>query len=152
MAEKLKKIFYKWFFFSAAAIIISLSVIVVFMIIFWVRYANGEDLLFYSVVFTVISGVVGPYSVYKLWDFFRDLKNVRKNDFLTITGTVVGFKKVEYGGDPPTKDLFPIVKNEEGNEVWLKIDNLHLNDNGTFMYLPHTRYAIKVDEPKTEES
>lgn len=81
MAEKLKKIFYKWFFFSAAAIIISLSVIVVFMIIFWVRYANGEDPLFYSVVFTVISGVVGPYSVYKLWDFFRDLKNVERMIF-----------------------------------------------------------------------
>ena len=78
-----------------------------------------------------------------------DMITIKKGTYKKITGTVIGIKEKEQGGDPPTTKYYPIIKDEvTGEEVKLDVMDtdvqrkVHKYCRYSFLYLPHTKLAV----------
>lgn len=100
-----------------------------------VFYVGLVVILAINVVFTLIFS-----------NYCKDLSAVQKKQFETITGTVIGYNRVEYDESKGRKYSNPIVEDIDGKKVVLMIGQTEFNSKYTFIYLEHTRLAVIVEK------
>ena len=86
--------------------------------------------------------ILTVFFIYQLVPFCKDKKQVDNRNFITITGTVVGFDKKTYYDDGKPTYSNPIINIEETDEtIVLKLKDVNYNDTYNIIYLEHTRLA-----------
>lgn len=144
--DQLIKSFYNGFW-SLLAVSIVFLILIVFMILskskFLERYNNSKKSNIWFWIVITIMIIYTMYIIFQFIIFCKDKKQVDNRDFITITGTVVGFDKKTYYndyGNPTYSD--PIINIEGTNEaIILKLTNVHISGTYKIIYLKHTRLA-----------
>ena len=146
MESQLKKKFYKRFALTAIAVLVADIVIGALAIIFWIKFAQAKSIIVIPIVFSVVLLICMIGTVTNLIPFLMDLGRVRKNAFQVIKGTIEGNPKGA-DGDSPTPNYLRTVKAEDGTTFQILIvDGAQKGKRYRFLYLPHTKLAVILEE------
>lgn len=146
MQEKLRKIFFKRFWIALTGGLFGIAILVVVSVITLVNYLKTYEKIYLPLIFFAffIGMIIG--TLISIRPFIKDWKAVKTNNFEKLTGSVIRFRKVEHGGEPPDTSYYPIIAEAEtGKEIELKIDSLHLGETYSFYYLKYTKLAIIIE-------
>jgi MFS family permease len=166
MEKKLIKRFYISFVATVTMFAFLFAIFTAGTIHLWNQYEQGEETVFWAILFMVFLLITILTFIVLLIPILRDLPAVRKGNFERMTGTIIRYKRVQHGGEPPTHSWHPIVRDNTSNkEIELTIINRNENKNevynpltnkddvaselyGTyeFIYIPHTKLAVIVDK------
>ncbi len=99
-----------------------------------------------AVVFTIIFLIIT-----QIIPYFKDLKNCIRENYLNVTGKVIGFEKNENPDSGDQIDCIPIIQTETGEKITLSVNEfLDIGKTYTFNYLKHTKLAeVKKEINKT---
>lgn len=166
MEKRLVRWFYRGFWIIAIICLAATTIMIIGTIESWNKYILGEYQLIIPIMFTGLLIISLILLIIGILPSLRDLPAVRKRNFETMTGTIIRYKRVQQGGEPPTHGWDAIVKDDStGNEIQLNIINrkerevynpLTKKDEiapefyGTynFIYLKHTKFAV-IDDQST---
>ena len=143
--DKLIHSFYNGFWSFLVASIVFLILIVLIILCkskLLQRFDNSKaSNITYWIVITVMI-IINVFLIYKFIVFCKDKKQVDNRNFITITGTVVGFdKKTFYDDGKPTYSN-PIINIEETNKtIVLKLRDVNLYETYNIIYLENTHLA-----------
>ncbi len=166
MEKKLARWFYMGFLIATIMCFASTTIMTLVTIESWIKYVQGEYKLIVLIV--SIGLLITSFVLSTIWlkPSFCDLPAVRERNFEKMTGTIIRYKRVQQGGEPPTHSWHPIVRDgATGNELELTIVNRRESEiynpltkkdeiapefYGTynFIYLKHTRLAV-IDDQST---
>lgn len=149
MESMLVKKYYRNFLLMIIVSIPITVLLVVFAAVYWVKYANGEEVLFFSLLSSCLAVIFAALSVRMLYPYIKDFSAVRNKEWIETTGLVVGIKEVHSSCDPPTTEYCPVLKLSDGDEeVILNVDGMEQGKKYKFIYLPHTKLAIIIEREK----
>lgn len=149
MYETLKKKFYIQFYFALIVGLIGIITPVVCAVGLFIDYAQTGKYLWLAIAISIIFVVALIMWIKEMRLLILDMITIKKGTYKKITGTVIGIKEKEQGGDPPTTKYYPIIKDEvTGEEVKLDVVDtdvqrkVHKYCRYSFLYLPHTKLAV----------
>lgn len=143
--DKLIKSFYTGFWSLLAVCIVFLILIVIMILCkskILERFDNSKTSIMWFWIVIMFLIILTVFFIYQLVPFCKDKKQVDNRNFITITGTVVGFDKKTYYDDGKPTYSNPIINIEETDEtIVLKLKDVNYNDTYNIIYLEHTRLA-----------
>jgi hypothetical protein len=160
MEKILVRWFYRGFWIAIILCFLTITILAICLVDSWNKYIQGE---YKMIVLIMLIGLLVLFTIlYIIWllPSFRDLPAVRKRNFEKINGTILRYKRVQHGGEPPTHSWHPIVRNNStGEEIELiiaipkereeyvsftKTDENAPEFYGTynFIYLKNTKLAV----------
>lgn len=147
MENKLKRQFYIGFLLLIMVDIIVISICLSMTIITLLKYFNEKLELIWSIIASILLILFLIICTFGTLPHFRDLPSVRQGKFKTTTGFIKRYRKIEHGGEPPTTNYHPIVKDNNTGELnELVVNGIELGKQYTFLYLKYTKIAVIVKE------
>lgn len=140
--KEIRKKFYNKLLIMAVILIPLSTAFIVFAIIYWIKYINLDSNLFFPIFFSFFGIASILVSIKTLYPYMKDLRYVRQKQWLVAEGVVVGFKKVNFSGAPPTADYYPILKNKDDELLTLEVDDMEQGKPYHVIYLPYTKLAV----------
>lgn len=146
MQEKLRKKFFKKFWINLSIMSLGVIILIIVSSITLVNYLKTNEKIYLPLIFFAFLFGMFIATLISIRPFIKDWKAVKTNKFEKLTGSVIRFRKVEQGGEPPSTEYYPIIAEmETGKEIELKIDGLKLGETYTFLYLRNTKLAEKEE-------
>ena len=152
----LKKYFYKIFSIYVPVYIIFVCIFLSLLIVALLDCLQTINI--FHICLLIIGTVAFLFLLFagtkELITLLLDFISIRKNQIKQITGIVVSIERKLQGGEVVTAEYYASVKDETtGNTLRLKmIENeervqmsIHKNCRYSFLYLPHTKYAVTAE-------
>jgi len=160
MEKQLARLFFRGFWI--AIIICFTAITIMTMVVFesWNKYVQGELKLIVTFLSIGLLVIITIISIVGILPGIRDFSAVRKRNFEKMNGTIIRYRRVQHGGEPPTHSWHPIVRDSTtGKEIELTIlnrrekevrnpltkkDEIAPEFYGTynFIYLKNTKLAV----------
>jgi|AGTN01.2.fsa_nt_gi hypothetical protein len=145
---KLINKFYEGFWITLAC-----SIILTVLVVIFIALRNkiiGIEGDKKKIIIIGVSLVLIGFNIFfaiKFIPYCQDLQSIRNKDFKVYSGTVINYGKKETIGDLIHETIysFPIIQDDENNQIKLKVNETKINNYYTFIYLEHTKLAVIVD-------
>lgn len=148
----LKKKFYRRFFSESIIYIISIVVFTIITILAASDYIQAGKELWVVVISSILLIICFIIVVFELRLLILDFLLLKRGAYRKVTGTIIGIKEKEQGGDPPIITYYPIIRDDlTGKEIKLDVmgidvkNSIHKYCRYSFLYLPHTKYAVLIE-------
>jgi hypothetical protein len=140
--KKLLKRFYIGFVIGLLVMAFVVSLFMVISISVWIQYSKTEGSILSPILASGLLLFFIVISIRILIPYIKDYVDIKKEIFHEVTGIVIKYRKVVSGGEPPTTNYYPIIRDDAmGNMVELIVSDTKLNQRYTFYYLRFTKLA-----------
>lgn len=148
--EKLFQKFYKDLKIILTIFLASSLVVIAGFVLALLSFLLADGKIYLALFFGILLLVLAFWALVVLKPFLKDLKEVKKGQCTTLSGTVVHYRRDMAGKDTSTALYYPVVKPDFGSEeIELCVEGTELHKHYTFYCLKHTRLAV-IDESAEE--